>query len=150
MKKLNLGCGNAPLPDATNHDLTKHRPEIAVTWDLNNLPWPWEDASFDLVVAKAVLEHLRLNLVESVNECWRILRPGGQLYLKLPIWNHERSYDDPTHYWRYTLRSCNVFDPDTAEGANYGMYTNRKWRIVRAAELNKARTSIHVVLEVRK
>lgn len=150
MDKLNLGAGNDVMADAVNHDRVKHRSEIAVAWDLNNLPWPWPDGSFDLIVAKAVLEHLRANLIESVNECWRILRPRGQLYLKLPFWNHERSYDDPTHYWRYTLRSCNVFDPDTPEGANYGMYTECKWKIVRAAELNKAGTSLHVVLEVRK
>ncbi len=148
--KLNLGAGNDLVADAINHDRVKHRPEIDVAHDLNRLPWPWDDRSFDLIMAKAVLEHLRLTLVESMDECWRILRPHGLLYMKLPYWQHERTYDDPTHYWRFTLRSCNVFDPDTVEGQKYGFYTTRKWKIVRQPELNPGGSSIHVTLQVRK
>ena len=150
MNKLNLGAGNAIVADALNHDRTKHRPEIAVAHDLNVLPWPWADRSFDLIMAKAVFEHLRMTLIESVDECWRILRPGGQLYLKLPFWQHERAYDDPTHFWRFTLKSCNVFDPDTFEGKEYGFYTARKWKIVSPAVLNSGRSSLHITLQVRK
>lgn len=150
MDKLNLGAGNEIVTDAINHDRIKHRSEIAVTHDLNLLPWPWRDGSFDLIMARAVFEHLRLTLVESVDECWRILRPGGLLYMKLPFWQSERAYDDPTHFWRFTLRSCNVFDPDTAEGKAYGFYTPRKWRIVRPAELNSGNSSIHITMQVRK
>ena len=149
MDKLNLGCGNVIVPNAVNHDVVKHRPEVNVAWDLNKLPWPWKDCSFDLIMAKAVFEHLRLNLVESANECWRILRPGGLLYLKVPFWQHEKSYDDPTHYWRYTLKSCNVFDPETWEGRTYGFYTARKWKIVKGPELNSGKSSIHVTMMKR-
>ena len=150
MDRLNLGAGNDIQENAVNHDLLKHRPEIDVAHDLNVLPWPWADCSFDVIAAKAVLEHLKDSLLVSVGECWRILRPGGLLYMKLPMWNHERSYDDVTHYWRFTLRSCDVFDPDTAFGNAYSFYTDRKWKIVQPAILNTAGTSLHITLEVRK
>lgn len=150
MEKLNLGAGNEIESDAINHDRIKHRPEIAVAHDLNVVPWPWADATFRMIMAKSVFEHLRITLIEAVDECWRILRPGGVLYMKLPFWQSERAYDDPTHYWRFTLRSCNVFDPQTAEGKEYGFYTARKWEIIRAAELNSARSSIHIGMKVRK
>lgn len=150
MSTLNLGAGNKLVAGAVNHDLTQHRPEIDVAWDLNNRPWPWDDNSFDLIVACAVLEHLRINLIESVNECWRILRPGGMLYLKLPYWNAANSYRDPTHYWRFSLDTCDLFDPDTPYGHAYEFYPAQKWKITKRARLNDARTSFSLKMRVRK
>lgn len=152
MKRLNLGCGNDPLLgiEDVNHDLTKHRPEISVVWDLNRLPWPWEDHSFDFIVARSVFEHLQHDLVVSLNECWRILRPGGQLFIKLPHWQSEIAHQDPTHRWFFSVSSLDQFDPDTDRGKAYAFYTPRKWRILEPAVLNKAQSSILAKLEVRK
>ncbi len=150
MDRLNLGAGNRPIGGAVNHDRTKHRPEIDIAHDLNNLPWPWPDRSFDQIIAASVFEHLVPDLVQILGECWRILRPGGQLYMKLPHWQSDISYQDPTHRWRFSLQSFDQFDPDTQRGQEYGFYTPRKWRIVRPAVLNTAGSSIHITLEVRK
>lgn len=147
---LNLGAGNKIIEGAVNHDLVKHRPEIAVTWDLDKLPWPWPDNSFDLVVARSVFEHLRLTLIESLDECWRVLQPGGQIFLKLPHWQSDVSHWDPTHRWFFSVRSFDQFDPDTERGKAYGFYTERKWKILKPAELNKAQSSIIVTMAVRK
>ena len=150
MRILNLGAGNRIIEGAVNHDLVKHRPEIDIAHDLNELPWPWADSSFDLIVARAVLEHLRMTLIESVNECWRILRPGGYLQLKLPHWQHEHSYTDPTHYWHFTCQTCDIFDPSTTYGRHYAFYTDRKWRIVKPVRLNRAGSSFFVTMQVVK
>ena len=150
MDILNLGAGNKLVKGAVQHDLTKHRPEIDVVWDLNDLPWPWQDNSFDMIVACAVLEHLRINLIESVNECWRILRPGGVLHVKLPYWNSDNSYRDPTHYWRFDLRTCDLFDPKTKYGHDYQFYPVQKWEITQKARLNQAGTSFALKMRVRK
>lgn len=147
---LNLGAGNDIREGAVNHDRLRHRPEIEVAHDLNVLPWPWGDESFDVIVARAVLEHLRINLLESVGECWRLLRPGGKLVMKLPYWQHRNSYIDPTHYWKFDLRSVEVFDPDTEYGRAYSFYGAGNWRIVKGPRLNRAGSSIHVTLEARK
>lgn len=147
---LNLGAGNKLVEGAVQHDLTKHRPEIDVIWDLNDIPWPWDDNSFDLVVACAVFEHLRNNLIDTVNECWRILRPGGVLYMKLPYWNSDNSYRDPTHYWQFSLSTCDIFDPETKYGHDYQFYPAKKWKIIKPARLNKARTSFALKMQVRK
>lgn len=147
---LNLGAGNSPREGAINHDIRKHRSEIDIAWDLNDLPWPWDDESFDLIIAKAVLEHLRINLIESVNECWRILKPDGRMYLKLPYWKHDNTYLDPTHYWRFALETPYVFDPATDYGRKYAFYTDRKWKIIKGPYLNNAKSSILVTMEVRK
>ena len=150
MDILNLGAGNKLIKGAVQHDRVKHRPEIDVVWDLDILPWPWPDNSFDTIVACSVLEHLRINLIESVNECWRILRPGGVLHVKLPYWNSSASYCDPTHYWHFDLRTCDLFDPDTKYGHDYQFYPIQKWEITQKARLNKAGTSFALKMRVRK
>lgn len=150
MEILNLGAGNKIIEGACNHDRIKHRPEIDVVHDLNDLPWPWDDESYDYIVASAVLEHLRLNLIESLNECWRILRPGGSLRCKVPYWKADRSYSDPTHYWQCTLSTFHFFDPETSLGARYIFYTPYKWEFVKQPHLNPEKTSIVVTMKVRK
>ena len=104
MKILNLGAGNRLIEGAVNHDLYKHRSEIDVAHDLNIFPWPWADCSFDQIVALSVFEHLDVNLVVTLNECHRLLLPGGILVLKLPLWSAEQAHDDPTHRWFFTVR----------------------------------------------
>ena len=147
---LNLGCGNQLIDGAVNHDRTLHRSGIDVAHDLNELPWPWADESFNMIVALAVLEHLKLTLIESVSECWRILRPDGIVYLKLPHWQHEHSYVDPTHYWAFSLRTCDVFDPATRYGKQYGFYCDRKWTIIEPATLNRGKSSFYLKMRVMK
>lgn len=147
---LNLGCGNTPKGNAVNHDRIKHRPEVDVAHDLNVLPWPFADESFDTIVARSVLEHLEIDLVASLSECWRILRPRGHVFLKLPYWRSDVSYQDPTHRWFFTLKSFDQFDPDTERGREYGFYTERKWRICAPPALNHSESSVIVRMEVRK
>lgn len=147
---LNLGCGNKLIAGAVQHDRVKHRPEVDIVHDLNVLPWPWADNSFERIVAWAVLEHLNIDLLQSMNECWRILKPGGQIQLKLPVWDHPNSWTDPTHRWHYTLETCDIFDPRTKYGSEYRFYTDRKWKIVDKARLNNAKSSFFVTLEVIK
>jgi len=152
MDILNLGAGNKPVENAINHDLHLDplRPWVSVAWDLNDLPWPWENDSFDLIVACAVFEHLRNTLIETVNECWRILRPGGVLHMKLPYWNSDTAYRDPTHYWRFSLSTCDLFDPTTKYGHDYAFYPVTKWQIIQRAKLNAAGTSFALKMRVRK
>jgi len=151
-KALNLGAGNRPIEGAVNHDLRldPRRPWITVAHDLNELPWPWDDNSFDLVAAKAVFEHLRINLVESLSECWRILRPEGKLYIKLPYWNSENSYIDATHYWAFGLAIFDQFDPDTEFGTEYEFYEWPQWKVIKPSRLNNSKTSFAATLQVRK
>ncbi len=150
MDILIIGCGNKTLAGAVNHDRTKHRPEVDIVHDLNDYPWPWADESFDKISADAVLEHLKDDLLTSFAECWRILRPKGLLYLKLPHWKHDTSWMDPTHYWKFSLHTLEIFDPATVYGARYAFYTPFKWKIIKGPFLNPSGSSIIATLEVRK
>lgn len=144
---LNVGCGNRIVAGAVNLDRVKHRPEVDVVHDLNVLPWPFDDNSFDKIVALAVLEHLDVDLVASLDECHRILVPHGTLVVKLPLQDGGNAYDDPTHRWFFTLRSLDQFCPETERGRAYGFYTPRKWKFVKRPHPNKAGTSLWATME---
>lgn len=144
---LNLGCGNKIL-DAINHDLYKHRPEVDVAWDLNALPWPWENSQFQCVWALSVLEHLDIDLLTAMNEVWRIVTPGGLAVVKLPYWGVAISYADPTHRRVFDPQVFDTLDPSTERGQAYGFYTPFKWKVERREFVNEERTSF--VAHLRK
>jgi 2-polyprenyl-3-methyl-5-hydroxy-6-metoxy-1,4-benzoquinol methylase len=52
--------------------------------DLDTDPIPEADSSFDSVIMNEVFEHLRVNLIASMREIHRVLRPGGLLLLSTP------------------------------------------------------------------
>lgn len=98
--KLDLGCGNRPMvaPGWVYHDRWQHSPHVHVAHDLEVLPWPWENESVIELRAFDVFEHLRLEVQQWLDECYRVLRSGdGLLDMRLPAWDNPYSYRDPTH-----------------------------------------------------
>ena len=55
-----------------------------ITWNLEEVPYPLPDATFDAVLMTEVYEHLRDYPVKSLEETFRILKPGGRLYFTTP------------------------------------------------------------------
>ena len=142
LKTLNLGAGNRIVKGAVNHDRRKHRAEIDVCWDLSVLPWPWADEQFDAVEAWAVLEHLDIDLLTAMDEIWRLLTEGGTANVKLPYWQSEGAYSDPTHRYAVGLGVFDIFDPTTKRGQDYFFYSPRKWRILQRTLVNDPPTSV--------
>jgi SAM-dependent methyltransferase len=145
---LNLGCGDRVLSDCINHDIVKHCPQVDVVHDLNALPWPWADNCFDMIEARSVFEHLKLSLIESCDECWRILKPSGKLSLLYPLADGPNTHHDPTHRWFWSERVTDFLDPDTEFGRVYHYYTKRKWRILNRGIIKDR--NVKVIMEVRK
>lgn len=52
--------------------------------DLDIQPLPFKTNSFDVVLMNQVFAHLRVDLIGSMREILRVLRPGGLLYLSSP------------------------------------------------------------------
>lgn len=55
-----------------------------VEWNLEEMPYPLEDATYDGVLMTEVYEHLRDYPIKSLGEAFRILKPGGRLYFTTP------------------------------------------------------------------
>jgi len=79
---LNIGCGYRKFVGGINVDgFPACKPDVL--WDLNKTPYPWEDNSIDAIYAYHVFEHLE-NWWEAFSECARILKPGGQIEVRVP------------------------------------------------------------------
>jgi|SRR5579859_8170238 len=133
-RALELGCGVHPTPGALHHDRIRHSSHVDVAHDLNNLPWPWQDEAFELLVALDVMEHLKLDVQAWLDEAWRILRPGGQFYMRLPAHDNPVSYRDPTHYRFFHEETFYYWQPDHALYENYGRFyfaeSSRWWDVL--------------------
>lgn len=113
IKELLLGCGNsrekklfAPAENNKWHNLTTadHDPACApdVWLDLNILPYPFQDDTFDEIHAYEVLEHLGRQgdwrfFFDQFTELWRIMKPGGLLFGTVPLPNSPWAFGDPSH-----------------------------------------------------
>jgi SAM-dependent methyltransferase len=87
--------------NATTLDMiAEHNPDVV--WDLNNLPYPFEDNSYDEIHAYEVLEHCGRQgdwkfFFDQFTEFHRILKPGGYFIASVPMWDQEWAWGDPGH-----------------------------------------------------
>jgi SAM-dependent methyltransferase len=77
-----------------------HSPDVV--HDLEVLPYPFDDDTFDEVHAYEVLEHLGQQgdwraFFAQFSELWRILKPGGFLAATCPSWRSLWAWGDPSH-----------------------------------------------------
>jgi len=106
---VDLGCGSAPYRElilekadeyigvdweGSGHDQSR----IDVVADLTE-PLPFEDDFADTVVSFQVMEHLP-DTALFLDECYRILRPGGDLFITVPFMWHV--HEAPHDYYRFT------------------------------------------------
>jgi len=86
--------------------------------DLNQ-KWPFEDNSVGVIRASHVFEHLN-NSVFTMNEAFRVLAPGGWLFIDVPSADGRGAFQDPTHVsfwnensiWYYTNRDYARYIPE--------------------------------------
>ena len=92
--KLNVGCGNDIREGWINLDIIK-KEGIDIVHDLNKVPLPFEDDTFNYILCRNVLEHV--NYVALMNDLHRILKQGGLLRIRVPHFTSKSNYADPTH-----------------------------------------------------
>lgn len=137
--KINLGAGEDNESDWVNVDMID-LPGIDVVHNLIKFPYPFEDNSADEIKAVDVLEHLppyigdEHGVIKFINECHRILKPGGTLYMQTPGWRARFLWIDPTHVRGFDIQSMDFFDPSKHFGQTTGFYSPCKFN-VRAEEL---------------
>jgi len=113
-KILDVGCGLKKVPGAVGIDYIK-LDGVDIVHDLNIYPWANLDAdTFDEIYMLDVLEHLD-DVIAALKECYRLLRSGGKLFIRVAYWNHKYSYSDPTHKHYFSE-------------ITFKFFTGNKWR----------------------
>lgn len=130
MTKLNLGCGDQYLEGYINCDilLTVKTDKII---DLENRPYPFPDNFADEILMDNVLEHLT-DVVKTMQELHRILKPGGKAIIIVPYSKSDRAAQDPTHIHQFTERSMDYF----TENYEFSYYTTFKFKKIQAKLLS--------------
>ena len=104
MLRFNLGCSDTEHPDFIGVDIWQPPWATEANFIKFDLRKKWsfaEDSSVDYIRAYDIFEHLP-NKILSMNEAWRILKPGGILDIQVPhASDGDGGHCDPQHvsYW---------------------------------------------------
>lgn len=107
---LEIGCGNQPyrhlIPSSCVYkgldwekakDNFQYSSGDTIYYDGDK--FPFSDNTFDYVFHTEVLEHI-YNVNKFLQECKRVLKPGGKLFFSVPF--QARYHYIPYDYWRFT------------------------------------------------
>lgn len=92
---LDIGCGTNKILGAIGMDINP-RTAADVIHDLDDLPYPFDDAQFNEIIGRHVIEHVR-DPMAVMSELHRITQPGGVIKLLAPHWTNPDFATDLTH-----------------------------------------------------
>ncbi len=111
--ELLIGCGNNKKKQLAIPELGEEWKDLVtldmdpncdpdVQWNLEDIPYPFEDDSFEEIHAYEVLEHFGQQgdwkaFFAHFTEFHRILKPGGMFFGVVPTWDSEWAWGDPGH-----------------------------------------------------
>jgi SAM-dependent methyltransferase len=126
MKILDVGCGTNKTEGSIGLD-NNPRTGADVIHDLGELPYPFPDSEFDLIVSNHVVEHVP-DVMAFISELHRITKPGGTIRLLTPHYTNPDWPNDPTHRNHINSYTFNTFMP---ERQVFDFYTDVQLRPVK-------------------
>ncbi|HUK05536.1 MAG TPA: methyltransferase domain-containing protein [Burkholderiales bacterium] len=124
-RTVDLGCGRDKLAGAVGVDFAGNA-QADVRHDLDVYPYPFPDGSFEVVVLRNVIEHVR-NVVGLMEEIHRIGADGADVLVTTPHFSSLYSYQDPTHVRHLALDSLDYFTERTRHS---NFYSSARFRMV--------------------
>ena len=147
--RLNLGCSDRLEAGFVNVDICE--PADLVT-DLRE-EWPWVENSVSEIRAHDIFEHLP-SQIHTMNEAFRVLKPGGKLDIIVPTTDGRGAFQDPTHVSFWNRNSFFYFEAGNPHLHRFEKAYGMKcaFRIVSesAEPLVDGVTKLHIVLEAAK
>jgi hypothetical protein len=103
-----------------------------VEWDLNTLPYPFDDNEFDEIHAYEVLEHTGAQgdfrfFFKQFEEFWRILKPNGLLLGTSPALTSPWLWGDPGHTRAISLEALSFLNRNHYEQVGKTTSSDYRW-----------------------
>jgi hypothetical protein len=151
--KLHLGCGDTYLPGWVNVDIGECKADVI--HNLDQIPYPFEENQFSVIIANHVIEHLdRARWPEIIAELYRISAPNAIWDFRCPYAFSDNYATDPTHKNPLSARSFNYFDstllPHGRLGEIYGFRAKLRVLIGRKIDIGEYGPDLHFRLLVVK
>jgi len=131
MKRLNLGCGRDYREGWDNWDASPEvRAEARV--DIGHDRFPAEDNTYDEIYCAGVFEQINGNqeLVMAMNECHRVLKPGGKMTVRVPHAGYKIAKRDPFTRRFFTPGTFEYFQKGAKRYELFGsVYGFKPWNI---------------------
>lgn len=115
--KLNLGCGQTAREGYVNLDIIPGAADVV--HDLETVPMPFDDNTFEEIRAWHVLEHIK-NLLQLMQELHRIAKPDCKFEIVVPYGSHDAAFEDPTHVRQFFSNSFAYFAQTAFGPVDYG------------------------------
>jgi SAM-dependent methyltransferase len=122
-RTLDVGCGINKYPESIGIDRNPDT-RADVLCDLDHIPYPFADNSFDQLRAIHVIEHVA-DVIRSMEEFHRLVRAGGRVRIETPHYTDFSSFCDPTHRWHLNSFSFRYFGQNNG---GFGYYSRVKFR----------------------
>lgn len=108
---IDIGCGDYKLK--ANNDERVIGIDYQKTKGVNivhNLekPLPFTTNYADSIYSNHTFEHI-LNAKNLIEECWRVTKPEGQIFIRVPHYSHTTMYSDMTHKTFFGSRSFDFY-----------------------------------------
>ncbi len=122
---LHIGCGDVNSPEFINLD-ARPMPHVHIVSrniiNLRSIP----DASLDMVYMSHVLEHVpRGQVLQSLKEMWRVLKPGGLLRISVPDFDHIIRIYEQTGRNIHAIAPALMGGQDHEFNYHYGVFNRR-------------------------
>lgn len=104
--KLHLGCGSHIKEGFINIDIIEHPDILQLDLEVGRLPFP--KGSVEEIQAHHIMEHLH-EFPKLMNECHRVMKPGGHMVLSVPMYPSKQAFQDPTHVRFFVLETFYYF-----------------------------------------
>lgn len=111
---LDLGCGRAKKGRIGLDRFDDHGVDVVHDLD-SGLPLPFDDQEFDNVISHHALEHIGLGFINVMDECWRVMKPGGLLRIIVPVFPSWDAVADPDHKRVFVSGSFDFFCDGTLD-----------------------------------
>jgi predicted O-linked N-acetylglucosamine transferase (SPINDLY family)/cephalosporin hydroxylase len=145
--RLDLGCGTNKSENFVGVDIHPGS-KADIIADLNQR-FPFPDSSVDEVRAHDSIEHLS-DKIHTMQEIWRICKPGAKVDIRVPSTDGRGAFQDPTHvsFWNINsfLYYCVDFPPYLELCKTYGF--QGAFKVKRLENEESPGGIIHVIAEL--
>lgn len=140
-RKLNLG-GMGEKKGFIDIGLHK---SANILHDLNVVPFPFYDNSIEEIYCSHTLEHLR-EPIQFFDECYRIMKKGAVMTIKVPHWKTEGSYGSLEHRYHFNENAIDSVTKLNSSVAKH-FFTLIEKKVIRAKWLKWRKYEIQWVIK---